>query len=1295
MRNGKKCGFAAHDRAADYAPSVTGASSFPCSTTYAGCQALQTAPCQGLPWTSALTRHGHAPFSIGRLHFVSTGAMRLRTAALLLLLACTFRPVAARRGGGGSLYKTAYACEGSQLGFSCPEGQLISLIRANYGRFSISICNEHGTLDWSVDCKSNRSYNVIRDRCHLNNSCHVLVESLTFGDPCPGTYKYLEVQYRCLIESPTTPSSTTPSTTSTTTTTSRPLIIIPATQFQRPPPPLLPTPASQPPPSTREPSGDAGRHPSSTPLPSVPETASEAHGVAGSSARPEMPGAHELTTTSSDWSTTTVFTLHRAPPSPRTQPTDGYDIWGGSWGSTTERSFDSPHLGRGRFQDPDRASGVPSYLHRGFCPPMQSRSSFWNWTRAGDTAVQRCPGGAIGHARWRCLPGSPPYWEHDTPNLSACYSAWMENLKSRAEDDDSVVSLAVELEVITRTKTLLGGDIAQTAGVIQRLLARMTRRLDDFPDERRRFQVVKELLQSTVEISSNLLEDYQRDSWLELPPRERRHVAGALLRALDNSTWLLADTKNAAFRFSRAHGNVLVSVRLVETWAASEIRFPMHEDVHGTVWMRMQDTLVFPPQALLGSARNGVVKLVFMAYRNIEDFLGPDVASSTAAEVDAATERIINSRVIAASVNSRHLVKLHQPVLITFQHREVENVTNPRCVFWSFDDEEWLTEGCWLKETNETHSVCACNHLTNFALAMDRRPPEFTSTEQKMQLFVYASFAACMILLIAAGFTLQAFRSLKGERVTIHKNACLCLLLTEALLASGLGGHPQRVVCGVLAGFLHYFWLAAYFWALLEGFQLYTVLLDVLGTEPPSSRLRWYYLLAYGAPAVIVCVSAGISPSSYGAPLGPSLQSRRACWIDMEGHQLWSFVGPAAFCAALCLIFLAMVFCKAHRHVDLHATLKSKEQERIANTRSLSAHSLLVLASLCLVSSFAQLHVSRGSLVHTSLFSVLNILLGVAVLVFYCFSNDKVKRAVCRRVPWCRLPGSRLAGASPAGGAGAPQDPASAGHHPGLFMHANGMLVPYSSTPQSWSSLKEHESSEVTQDARNHATQGLPSIATVTSNYPCEEHPLSWICNAWPPPAAQQAPPPDCLPYTAAQWPPNHHNPRSCASDDGSWKPPDPYSRNDHVYETIDEDAAQHHAQSGDGWRTQPHQAGGRHGPKQGGSYRSLGRAAMLNSVVAPAPDRTILGSLTAALASSPRARHLPIIGDSCLRQQVAYSGIKSPSDSERSSSSLMDEERTESSATLALEDRGRGVWSSETSQHGSDVFVREGVEHF
>ena len=61
-------------------------------------------------------------------------------------------------------YRTAYACEGSRLSIECDEGTVIHLIRANYGRFSISICNDHGNLDWSVDCTSARSYYVISQR---------------------------------------------------------------------------------------------------------------------------------------------------------------------------------------------------------------------------------------------------------------------------------------------------------------------------------------------------------------------------------------------------------------------------------------------------------------------------------------------------------------------------------------------------------------------------------------------------------------------------------------------------------------------------------------------------------------------------------------------------------------------------------------------------------------------------------------------------------------------------------------------------------------------------------------------------------------------------------------------------------------------------------------------------------------------------------------------------------------------------------------------------------------------------
>lgn len=32
---------------------------------------------------------------------------------------------------------------------------------------------------------------------------------------------------------------------------------------------------------------------------------------------------------------------------------------------------------------------------------------------------------------------------------------------------------------------------------------------------------------------------------------------------------------------------------------------------------------------------------------------------------------------------------------------------------------DWLTEGCKLTASNRTHSSCACNHLTSFALLAD------------------------------------------------------------------------------------------------------------------------------------------------------------------------------------------------------------------------------------------------------------------------------------------------------------------------------------------------------------------------------------------------------------------------------------------------------------------------------------------------------------------------------------------------------------------------------------------------
>lgn len=105
-------------------------------------------------------------------------------------------------------YETKIACEGNQLQLSCEEGTKINLIRANFGRFSISICNTQGNLEWSVNCMARRSFRVIQEVCGNRSDCLLFASAAYFGDPCPGVNKYLEVHYQCLPESNMKPAAT-------------------------------------------------------------------------------------------------------------------------------------------------------------------------------------------------------------------------------------------------------------------------------------------------------------------------------------------------------------------------------------------------------------------------------------------------------------------------------------------------------------------------------------------------------------------------------------------------------------------------------------------------------------------------------------------------------------------------------------------------------------------------------------------------------------------------------------------------------------------------------------------------------------------------------------------------------------------------------------------------------------------------------------------------------------------------------------------------------------------------------
>ena len=68
-------------------------------------------------------------------------------------------------GEGGRLYLTEYACQGDSVDIRCARpGDVIRVVRANYGRFSVAICNEEGRTDFSVNCLAPNSFSVMQNR---------------------------------------------------------------------------------------------------------------------------------------------------------------------------------------------------------------------------------------------------------------------------------------------------------------------------------------------------------------------------------------------------------------------------------------------------------------------------------------------------------------------------------------------------------------------------------------------------------------------------------------------------------------------------------------------------------------------------------------------------------------------------------------------------------------------------------------------------------------------------------------------------------------------------------------------------------------------------------------------------------------------------------------------------------------------------------------------------------------------------------------------------------------------------
>ncbi|XP_077981766.1 adhesion G protein-coupled receptor L1-like [Glandiceps talaboti] len=194
-----------------------------------------------------------------------------------------------------------------------------------------------------------------------------------------------------------------------------------------------------------------------------------------------------------------------------------------------------------------------------------------------------------------------------------------------------------------------------------------------------------------------------------------------------------------------------------------------------------------------------------------------------------------------------------------------------------------------------------------------------------------------------------------------------------------------QVLCSVLAGLMHYFFLASFAWMCLEGIQLYIMLVLVFAQE--KSRIYLYYLFGYGFPLIIVGISAGIRYDGYGTEL--------YCWLTTKYHLIWSFVGPVAAIALVNIVFLVM----ALRVAYAHRSIAAKDDDSVSHKVRMWAKGAVILVCILGVTWITGLmFVNEDSVAIAYIFTLLNSFQGLFIFIFHCLLNDKVKKELDKRM---------------------------------------------------------------------------------------------------------------------------------------------------------------------------------------------------------------------------------------------------------------------------------------------------------
>uniref|UniRef100_A0A8C3P953 Uncharacterized protein n=1 Tax=Chrysemys picta bellii TaxID=8478 RepID=A0A8C3P953_CHRPI len=323
----------------------------------------------------------------------------------------------------------------------------------------------------------------------------------------------------------------------------------------------------------------------------------------------------------------------------------------------------------------------------------------------------------------------------------------------------------------------------------------------------------------------------------------------------------------------------------------------------------------------------------------------------------------LNSRVVSGAIGDGRPINLSRPAHFTLQ---------AHCVYWKVEAESgsWSPDGCTAVNRTSTHTTCRCDHLSSFSILM-----ALTTESYPLTIITYVGLTLSLLCLFLAILTFLLCRSIRNVSTSLHLQLCLCLFLADLLFLIPVTRTGSPVACAVIAGLLHYLFLACFSWMLLEGLHLFLTIrnLKVLNyTSASRFKKRFMYPFGYGFPALVVAISAAVNPDGY------RTSEQYVQRPSRRGAGMWLPCINITF-------FTLTLWILRNSLSSLNADVSTLRDHRLLTFKAIAQ--LFILGCTW---SLGLLQVGAAATVMAYLFTIVNSLQGAFIFLVHCLLNRQV-----------------------------------------------------------------------------------------------------------------------------------------------------------------------------------------------------------------------------------------------------------------------------------------------------------------